>query len=90
MPATPTASVRAAPAQPGAELQPWWRHAMVWVVIAGPLTVVVAGFVTLGIAVMNVDPVISDSASSTTQQRVPSGSTAPAQLARNHAATPQK
>ena len=68
---------------------PWWRYAMVWLVIAGPLAVVVASFVTLGIAWMNIDPVISD-APSGAQQRVLSGSTAPAQLARNHAATPQK
>ena len=90
MPSAPLASSQGAPAQPAAASLPWWRYAMVWVVIAGPLTVVVAGFVTLGIALMNIDPVISDAVSGTAPQRVPSGSSAPAQLARNHAVTPSK
>ena len=63
---------------------------MVWVVIAGPLAVVLASFVTIGIAWRNIDPVISDAGAADAHQRVPSGSAAPAQLARNHAATPQK
>lgn len=67
---------------------PWWRHAMVWVVIAGPLAALVAGFVTLAIALTHVDPVITDKTAAST--RVPIGPAAPAQQARNHAATPQK
>ena len=63
---------------------------MVWLVIAGPLAVVVASFITLAIAWTNIDPVISDAGAADAHQRVPSGSAAPAQLARNHAATPQK
>jgi uncharacterized protein len=63
---------------------------MVWVVIAGPLAVVLASFVTIGIAWRNIDPVISDASATGPQPGVPSGSAAPAQQARNHAATPQK
>ena len=63
---------------------------MVWLVIAGPLAVVVASFITLAIAWTNIDPVISDTAATGAQPPVPTGSAAPAQLARNHAATPQK
>jgi uncharacterized protein len=75
---------------PGVDNTPWWRYTMVWVVIAGPLAVLVAGFVTLGIALTHVDPVISDAAPASARDGVPNGPTAPAQLARNHAATPQK
>lgn len=67
---------------------PWWRHAMVWVVIAGPLAVLVAGFVTLAIAWTHIDPLVSDNPAASA--RVPSGAATPAQVARNHAATPQK
>lgn len=72
------------------DASPWWRYAMVWLVIAGPLAVVLASFVTLGIAWMNIDPVISEAGADSANQRVPSGPSVPAQLARNHAATPQK
>ncbi len=64
---------------------PWWRVGMVWLVIGGPLTVVVAGVVTAVIAVRGADPVLD------TRQRVSSPAptaTTPAVQARNHAATP--
>lgn len=66
------------PSLPG---QPWWRHGMVWLVIGGPAVVVVAGFVTLAIAIANPDPVLPTAGS---------GDAAPAVQARNHAATPQR
>ena len=68
---------------------PWWRHTMVWVVIAGPLAVVVAGFATLASAWTHLDPVVSAvvPAQAAPQRGSPS---APAQWARNHAATPQR
>ena len=37
---------------------PWWRVPFVWMVIGGPLAVVVAGFATLAIAIAYPDPVI--------------------------------
>lgn len=37
---------------------PWWKHGHVWLLIAGPATVVVAGFVTAWIAVKSPDPVV--------------------------------
>jgi hypothetical protein len=61
--------------------QPWWRHGMVWLVIGGPATVVVAGFVTLAIAIVYPDPVLSTAGR---------GDAIPAVQARNHAATPQR
>jgi hypothetical protein len=54
---------------------------MVWLVIGGPAVVVVAGFVTLALAIMNPDPVLPTNGS---------GEATPAVQARNHAATPQR
>lgn len=36
----------------------WWREPFVWLVIGGPLAVVVAGVATAVIAVKNQDPVL--------------------------------
>jgi len=73
----------------------WWKFGYVWLVIAGPAVVVVAGFVTLYLAIVNPDPVIkpdyyrqgiaidrAQGAGATAP-----GSIAPAVQARNHAAT---
>ena len=60
---------------------PWWRVGMVWLVLAGPAVVVVAGFVTLHLAVTYDDPVL--------QVPAEQGNKAPAVKARNHAATPK-
>lgn len=58
----------------------WWRVPMVWLVISGPAIVVVAGFATLALAILNPDPVlVVEKASSAAQQ--------PAMQGRNHAAT---
>ena len=37
---------------------PWWRYPHVWLVIAGPATVVLAGVLTAIIAVRSPDPVV--------------------------------
>jgi hypothetical protein len=60
---------------------PWYRHGLVWLVISGPAVVVVAGFVTLGIAITHPDPVLP------TVSAVADAAAAPAVQARNHAAT---
>ena len=39
---------------------PWWKFGHVWMVIAGPAIVVVAGFITLYLAITRPDPVISE------------------------------
>lgn len=64
---------------------PWWRVGMVWLVLAGPAAVVLAGFVTLRIALTHVDPVVQVPAAVADT----SASMSPALKARNHAATPQ-
>ena len=72
---------------------PWWKHGLVWLVIAGPAVVVVAGFVTAWIAVRSPDPVveadyyrrgieINRTLAAHEKARVP------ALQGRNHAATP--
>jgi hypothetical protein len=60
---------------------PWWRVPVVWLVIGGPLVVVVASFVTLALALKHPDPVL-------TPQPQAHGAEAPAVTARNHAANP--
>jgi hypothetical protein len=54
---------------------------MVWLVIGGPLVVVVAGIATLVIAIRNPDPVLTSAPVSDPSQM-------PAVQGRNHAATP--
>ncbi len=38
---------------------PWWRHPLLWMVIAGPAVSVVAGFGILAIALRTPDPVVA-------------------------------
>lgn len=59
-------------------VSPWWRHGLVWLVIGGPLLVVLAGLATLAIALAYPDPVLPLRAQAPAQQ--------PAVQARNHAA----
>ena len=39
---------------------PWWKFGHVWLVVSGPVVVVVASFITLYLAVTRPDPVVSD------------------------------
>lgn len=87
---------RRAPADDAAR---WWRVPMVWVVISGPLAVVVASLLTAVIAWRHIDPVILDSSSGRVIGRAgdevatpadPKAVLAPAQRARNHSATPRE
>lgn len=66
--------------------QPWWRVGMVWMVIGGPLVVVVASMVTAVIAYRGADVVIVDTPSARHVATTPTATT-PALQARNHAAT---
>jgi hypothetical protein len=72
--------------------KPWWRFGHVWLVIAGPLVVIVAGIVTVIIAVRSPDPVLAEDyykrgleINKTLEKQ---HGLAPAIQARNHAATP--
>jgi uncharacterized protein len=72
---------------------PWWRHGHVWMLIAGPAAVVVAGTATIVLAVRNPDPVLAPDyyrrgieINKTLAAR--DAALLPAQQARNHVATP--
>ena len=65
---------------------PWWRFAMVWFALAGPVLVVIAGFATMAIAYRHADVALPETAPAAGTGRA--GPLAPAVQARNHAATP--
>ncbi len=72
--------------------RPWWQFGHVWLVLSGPLVVVVASFITLYLAVTRPDPVMDEDyyrkgveINRTLADRPES--LAPAVAARNHAAT---
>jgi hypothetical protein len=76
----------------------WWREPMMWLVLGGPLMVVIASFVTLALAVKHPDPVLASEATEqsggaqaadfrTGQAERGSAALVPALQARNHAAT---
>lgn len=71
---------------------PWWRHGLVWLVIAGPAAAVAAGVVTVVIALGQPDPLVNGRAQPGAirleGQSVRERALLPAQQARNHAATP--
>lgn len=70
--------------------RPWWRYGHVWLVVAGPVAVVVAGLVTTWIAVRHPDPVlpVAPVASPLVNQGALDKAQLPAMQGRNHAATP--
>jgi uncharacterized protein len=71
-----------------APTMPWWRVRMVWLVIGGPLAVVVASFVTLFLALAHPDPVLGTHEPRSVAAGSPgSDAYTPAVAARNHAAT---
>jgi uncharacterized protein len=78
--------------EPQPPAQPWWKFGLVWMVISGPAIVVVAGFVTLYIALRYPEQVIDEDyyrkgmeINKTLEN--PAASLAPALQERNHAQT---
>ncbi len=74
---------------------PWWRHGHVWLLIAGPAAVVVAGVATVVIAVQRPDPVVAADyyrrgIEINKTLRARDKALLPAQQGRNHAATPAR
>ncbi len=75
---------------------PWWRHGHVWLIISGPAIVVVAGFITLWLAISKPDPVVEEDyyqrglqINETLRQQA-DRNLMPAVKGRNHAATPNE
>lgn len=74
------------------EAKPWWKYGYVWLLISGPLLVIIAGVITIYLAVSQPDPVVDENyyqhgieINKTLDER--RDSMAPAGQARNHAAT---
>jgi len=71
---------------------PWWKHGLVWLVIAGPVAVIVAGLVTVWIAVRSPDPVVAEDyyrrGVEINKTLARDKALMPALQGRNHAATP--
>lgn len=66
--------------------RPWWSYGHVWMIIAGPAIVVVAGFFTYYLAVRAPDPVLPTIPAVQSGSQATDISQAPAVQARNHAA----
>ncbi len=85
------AHARAATAAPGL---PWWRYRFVWLVVGLPAAAVVAATASGVIAARRADPVVPEYTSAAKQAAEESlsreeATRVPAELARNHAATPR-
>ncbi len=65
--------------------RPWWRYGMVWMVIGGPLAVVVAGIATAVIAFRGADSVVTSAPAQVAAEEA--FDLQPAMAGRNHAAT---
>lgn len=77
---------------PSSNSGPWWKFGHVWMVLAGPVIVVVASFITLYLAITRPDPVMDDDyyqkgLNLNKSMAQSDGEMAPAMAARNHAAT---
>lgn len=71
---------------------PWWKFGHVWLVISGPAVVIVAGFVTLYLALSRPDHIVSEDyyqkgIEINKTLKGDASSLAPAIQGRNHAAT---
>ena len=77
------------------QTKPWWKYPLVWLVIGGPLVVVVASIVTMVIAIRSPDPVVEQDYYrkglniNQTLADEKAREMLPAMQARNHAATPK-
>jgi uncharacterized protein len=79
--------------------RPWFREPLVWMVIGGPLLVVIASMITLALAIKYPDEVIQKPAAPAVSEQMLKNLTPeeraavlssmePAQKARNHVASP--
>jgi hypothetical protein len=77
-----------------APARPWWKHGHVWLLIAGPATVVVAGVITAWLAANGQDPLVDKDyyrrGIEINKQLAQERALLPAQQGRNHAATPTR
>ena len=74
---------------------PWWRHGIVWLVFGLPLSAVVAATASGYLAIRGADKLVPEYTAAARQAAEESLSReeqakVPAELARNHAATPRR
>ncbi|WP_374593397.1 hypothetical protein [Aquabacterium sp.] len=75
---------------------PWWRNTMIWLVVSGPLAVVIACVVTAVFIIKHPDPPLPPEVvqqhpaddEATAMRQATSVATSPAMSVRNHAAQP--
>lgn len=73
---------------------PWWRHGHMWLVVCGPVAVILAGIATFWIAARSPDPLVAQDyyrqgiEINKTLAEEQAKSLLPAQQGRNHAASP--
>lgn len=70
------------------DTKPWWRYRMVWLVVGGPLAVVIASLTTAVIAWRGADDVLVETPSARHAPTSRPDANTPAMAARNHAQTP--
>lgn len=77
------------------DTKPWWQYGHVWLIISGPAVVIVAGFITLVIAIRMPDPVLAEDYYrrglniNQTLAAEKDMQLAPAMQSRNHVVTPK-
>lgn len=72
------------------DTKPWWKFGYVWMIISGPVAVMVASFITLYFAIKIPDPVVENyyvKGMEINKTLAAEKALAPAMKARNHAAT---
>ncbi|MDO9405972.1 MAG: FixH family protein [Polaromonas sp.] len=89
---SPPAAATAMPGVPPAPARPWWKHFYVWMVISGPLSVVIACAVTSVYILQGPDALVSEDYYREGQEISRQLKTAPppmepALTGRNHSAT---
>lgn len=74
----------------GQDTKQWWKYGYVWLILGGPIIVIIASFITLNLALKTPDPVVDDyyRKGSEINKRLETKELLPAVEGRNHAVTP--
>lgn len=82
------------PLRPGvAPAVPWWRFPIAWLALGLPASAVIAATASAVIAIRHADPVVAEArgaAHRSAEAAAERDAAEPAELARNHAATPRR
>jgi len=74
----------------GRDTKQWWKYGYVWLILSGPIVVIIASFITLSLALKTPDPVVDDYYRKGIEinKRLEEKELLPAVEGRNHAVTP--